>query len=79
MAVATQKMIYVQHISKFAVGDPDIIDVKTTGSSKLLIVGLREGETTLTVWHDHDKKRFYNTKVVPNKAGKDKSESKSEK
>lgn len=37
-------------ISKIAVGDPTIADVRATGDDQLEIIGQSEGATTLLVW-----------------------------
>jgi pilus assembly protein CpaC len=62
--VGTQKDITVDGtIRRIAVGDPDIADVRTVGSSEVLILCVAEGQTTLLIWLDGGKRLSYLIKV----------------
>ncbi|QSQ27243.1 pilus assembly protein N-terminal domain-containing protein [Pyxidicoccus parkwayensis] len=50
LGVGSQKVLTVPGLSRVALGDPTIAEVKTLGSGQLLITGLGEGKTTLLVW-----------------------------
>lgn len=50
LGVGTQKVITVPGISRIAVGDPAVADVKTIGNNQVLIIGAGEGKTTLLIW-----------------------------
>ncbi|MBS2029276.1 MAG: pilus assembly protein N-terminal domain-containing protein [Deltaproteobacteria bacterium] len=40
----------VADISKIAVGDPGVADIKPIGENSLLVVGVKEGKTSIRVW-----------------------------
>jgi len=50
LGVGTQKVVSVPGITRIAVGDPAIADVKTIGNNQILVIGAGEGKTTLLVW-----------------------------
>jgi pilus assembly protein CpaC len=50
LGVGTQKIVSVPGLQRIAVGNPEIIDVKVIGANQLLIVGTKEGLTTLITW-----------------------------
>ncbi|MFP2911438.1 type II and III secretion system protein family protein [Pyxidicoccus sp. 3LFB2] len=50
LGVGSQKVLTIPGLSRVALGDPTIAEVKTLGSGQLLITGLGEGKTTLLVW-----------------------------
>ena len=54
LGVGGQRVIQVPGgIGRVAVGDPTVADVKTLGSDQVLLVGLKEGRTTLLVWRSN--------------------------
>lgn len=53
LGVGTQKVLDVRGgIARIAVGDPTIADVRPLGEGQILVVGMREGRTTLLVWRN---------------------------
>jgi len=50
LGVGSQKVLTIPGLSRVALGDPSIAEVKTLGSGQLLITGQSEGKTTLLVW-----------------------------
>jgi pilus assembly protein CpaC len=51
LGVGQQKVLQIADVSRVAIGEPEIADVKQVGSgSELLITGLGEGRTSLLVW-----------------------------
>ena len=50
LGVGSQKVLTIPGLSRVALGDPTIAEVKTLGSGQLLITGQAEGKTTLLVW-----------------------------
>jgi len=50
LGVGSQKVLTIPGLSRVALGDPSIAEVKTLGSGQLLITGQAEGKTTLLVW-----------------------------
>lgn len=51
LGVGTQKVLKVRGgIARIAVGNPEVADVRPLGDGEILIVGIREGRTTLLVW-----------------------------
>ena len=63
LGVGTQKVIPVPNISKIAVGDPQVADVKSIGSNQVLIVGSGEGKTTLLIWKTSGQRLSYMVSV----------------
>src|SRR5690606_35992760 len=53
LGVGTQKVLKVRGgIARIAVGNPAVADVRPLGDKEILIVGVREGRTTLLVWRN---------------------------
>lgn len=51
LGVGTQKVLKIRGgIHRIAVGNPEIADVRPLGEGEILVVGVREGRTTLLVW-----------------------------
>jgi|GEM_PF-296194 len=51
LGVGTQKVLKIRGgIQRIAVGNPEIADVRPLGDGEILVVGVREGRTTLLVW-----------------------------
>jgi len=48
--VGAQKILEVPGLSRVAVGDPEVADVKPLDGKQLLVVGKAQGNTTLLVW-----------------------------
>ncbi|AKQ66993.1 Type II/IV secretion system secretin RcpA/CpaC, associated with Flp pilus assembly [Myxococcus hansupus] len=59
LGVGSQKVITIPGLSRVALGDPSIADVKTLGSGQLLITGQAEGKTTLLVWKSSGQRVSY--------------------
>lgn len=53
-------------LTRVAVGDPNIADVKTIGEGQLIVVGSGVGETTLLVWDCDERRYSFNVLVSPN-------------
>ncbi len=70
--VGMQKVLTVPNIQRVAVGDVEVMDVKTIGNSQLLLVGMNPGVTTLIVWRAGGKRSSYTVTVkahAPAEAG----------
>src|SRR5690606_30879402 len=53
LGVGTRKVLKVRGgIARIAVGSPAVADVRPLGDKEILIVGVREGRTTLLVWRN---------------------------
>lgn len=64
VGVGTQKDMTIQGaIKRIAVGDPEVADVKTVGSSEVLVLGVAEGQTTLLIWLENGTRLSYLIKV----------------
>jgi pilus assembly protein CpaC len=51
LGVGEQKVIQLRDVSRVAIGEPEVADVKQVGSAgELLITGVGEGRTSLLVW-----------------------------
>jgi serine/threonine protein kinase len=50
LVVGQQQVLDTDEISRLAIGDPAIADVKVIGDRQVMLVGLRAGKTTLIVW-----------------------------
>ncbi|MGZ6124780.1 MAG: pilus assembly protein N-terminal domain-containing protein, partial [Myxococcales bacterium] len=51
LGVGQQKILQLADVSRVAIGDPEIADVKQVGGGgELLITGVGEGRTSLLVW-----------------------------
>jgi len=59
LGVGTQKVVNVPGITRIAVGDPAIADVKTIGNNQILVIGAGEGKTTLLVWKSSGQRVSY--------------------
>ncbi|WP_426751481.1 type II and III secretion system protein family protein [Myxococcus sp. Y35] len=59
IGVGSQKVVTIPGLSRVALGDPSIADVKTLGSGQLLITGQAEGRTTLLVWKSSGQRVSY--------------------
>ncbi len=59
LGVGTQKVITVPGITRIALGDPSIADVKIIGNNQILIIGQSEGKTTLLVWKSSGQRVSY--------------------
>ena len=60
LAVGEQKVIPVSGVSRVAIGEPDVADVKQVGGGKeLLITGVGEGRTSLLVWQTNERRISY--------------------
>lgn len=63
LGIGTQKVLTVPGISRIAVGDPSVADVKTVGNNQVLVVGAGEGKTTLLIWHGGGRRKSYTVSV----------------
>ncbi len=64
VGVGTQKDMTIQGtIKRIAVGDPEVADVKTVGTSEVLVLGVAEGQTTLLIWLENGTRLSYLIKV----------------
>lgn len=61
-----QKVLSFPGVSRIAVGDPEIADVKTVGDGELLISAVSEGRTTMMVWRGGGERLEYEIAVRPN-------------
>ncbi|MEN9797539.1 MAG: hypothetical protein RL653_1235 [Pseudomonadota bacterium] len=59
LGVGTQKVVSVPGITRIAVGDPAVADVKTIGGNQILVIGAGEGKTTLMVWKSSGQRISY--------------------
>jgi len=59
LGVGTQKVITIPGITRIALGDPNIAEVKTIGNNQVLIVGQAEGKTTLLIWKSSGQRVSY--------------------
>ncbi|SEU37201.1 type II and III secretion system protein family protein [Stigmatella erecta] len=50
LGVGTQRVISVPGLSRIALGDPNVAEVKTISNNQILIIGQSEGKTTLIIW-----------------------------
>ena len=53
-------------LTRVAVGDPNVADVKTLGGGELLVVGSGIGDTTLLVWDCDNRRHSFTVRVSPN-------------
>ncbi len=58
LGVGAQKVINMPGLTRIAVGDSEIADVRNIGNSQVLIVGKGEGKTTLLVWKGSQRQSF---------------------
>jgi serine/threonine-protein kinase len=61
LKVDQMEFISVPCLVRVAVGNPDVLDVRTLGQGNLMLLGTGPGETTLATWDCHDERR---TRVV---------------
>ena len=59
LGVGTQKVITIPGITRIALGDPSIAEVKTIGNNQVLIIGQNEGKTTLLIWKSSGQRVSY--------------------
>lgn len=59
LGVGSQKVLTIPGLSRVALGDPSVAEVKTLGSGQLLITGQTEGKTTLLVWKSSGQRVSY--------------------
>ncbi len=60
LAVGEQKVIQVSNVSRVAIGEPDVADVKQVGGgNELLITGVGKGRTSLLVWQHNERRIAY--------------------
>ncbi|WP_223640753.1 pilus assembly protein N-terminal domain-containing protein [Corallococcus sp. EGB] len=52
-------MLTVPGLSRVALGDPSVVDVKTTGVNGVEVSALKAGKTTLIVWSGDGARRTY--------------------
>lgn len=50
LALGTQEVLSVSHLSRVGVGDPRVCDVTPTGKGELLVTARGPGRTSLTLW-----------------------------
>ncbi|WP_375755698.1 pilus assembly protein N-terminal domain-containing protein [Corallococcus exercitus] len=54
-----KQVLTVPGLSRVALGDPSVADVKTTGKEGVEVSALAKGTTTLIVWGTGGKRRMY--------------------
>lgn len=59
LGVGTQRVITVPGISRLAIGDPAVADVKTIGNNQVLVIGQAEGKTSLLIWKSSGQRLSY--------------------
>ena len=59
LGVGTQKVVTIPGITRIALGDPSIAEVKTIGNNQVLIIGQNEGKTTLLIWKSSGQRVSY--------------------
>lgn len=61
LGVGQQRVLQIEGggIQRVAVGDTEVADVKTIGTSEVLILGVAEGRTTLLIWRQGDRRVSY--------------------
>lgn len=59
LGVGTQKVVTIPGITRIALGDPGIAEVKTIGNNQVLIIGQSEGKTTLLIWKSSGQRISY--------------------
>lgn len=65
LAVGKMHTLEMGCLTRVAVGDPHIADVKTLGDGELLVIGTSAGETTLLLWDCNDWRLEYTVRVTP--------------
>lgn len=56
LVVSQARVLQIAGISRVAIGDPAIADVKTVGTDELVLTGVAPGKTTLLVWTSDGKR-----------------------
>jgi predicted Ser/Thr protein kinase len=51
-------------LSRIAVGDPAIVDVKTVDEQELVLIGMKPGETTLLLWDCNNSRSSFTVRVA---------------
>jgi serine/threonine protein kinase len=51
-------------LSRIAVGDPSIVDVKTVDEQELVLIGMKPGETTLLLWDCDNSRSSFTVRVA---------------
>ena len=59
LGVGTQRVLTVPGITRIALGDQTVAEVKTLGSSQVLVIGLSEGKTNLLIWKSSGQRVSY--------------------
>ena len=54
-----QAVLDIDGITRVAVGDPDVCDIKTVGDNQLLVIGTNPGKTTILVWKTSGERLSY--------------------
>jgi len=63
LGIGAQKVLTVPGLSRIAVGDPSVADVKTIGNNQVLVIGAGEGKTTLLIWQGGGRRKSYAVSV----------------
>src|SRR4051794_20585622 len=63
LGIGTQRVITVHGVSKIAVGDKSVADVRSTGKDQILVTGVGEGRTSLLVWRQSGQRQSYTVNV----------------
>ncbi len=58
MRAGTSKTLTVQNLTRLALGDPEIADVKVLGDNAIRIDGLKAGQTVLLLWTGNTRKPY---------------------
>lgn len=59
LGVGTQRVLTVPGITRIALGDQTVAEVKTLGNSQVLVIGLSEGKTNLLIWKSSGQRVSY--------------------
>jgi Flp pilus assembly secretin CpaC len=68
----TESVLDVNGLTRVAVGNPSIVDVKLVASHQLLLVGLKRGTTTVQVWRGEQHRDTFSVSVVDEAAAESK-------
>jgi pilus assembly protein CpaC len=63
LLLGEQKTIEVQNVTRVAVGDGNVLNVKVVSPSELLLSGLAAGVTTMTIWNGDGQKETLTVQV----------------
>jgi pilus assembly protein CpaC len=69
LVVGEQKVIKIPGLSRVAIGDPNVADVKPVGSSQILVTGVGGGRTSLLAWKDSGERLSYTVRVTAQDPG----------